>query len=315
MTKALESVPTRYAELLQMLTYKRPSGSKAEAAFVARYITPLGAAPDEYGNQWFTIGKDSPILWSSHTDTVHSEGGPQRILYGAGIASTAEDSSDCLGADCTVGVWLMCEMVRAGIPGTYVWHCEEEVGGHGSDYIAKHTPERLDGIQFAIAFDRKGFNEVITHQGCSRCASDVFAESLVNVLHPMAYELSDGGTFTDTANYSGIVPECTNISVGYRGQHTSGETLDVFFAGRLLDRILSADWSRLTCSRDPAEIEYDDWPLPYGGTASPSLDSFARLIAENPEEVAEFLERIGYGEKDLDDFIWGTSSVGESRLV
>ena len=56
--------------LVQMLAYMRPAGSKTEKAFIKRFIAPLGAKPDNYGNYWLSIGQ-SNVLWSSHTDTVH----------------------------------------------------------------------------------------------------------------------------------------------------------------------------------------------------------------------------------------------------
>src|SRR5579863_7536935 len=100
----LASVDTGTRELLTMLTYMRPHNSATEKEFIKRYIEPTGAKSDGFGNLWLTVGK-SPILWSSHTDTVHKKPGTQRVLYGAGIASA--DNSNCLGADCTTGVWLM----------------------------------------------------------------------------------------------------------------------------------------------------------------------------------------------------------------
>ena len=38
------------------------------------------------------------------------------------------------------------------------------------------------------------------------------------------------GVFTDSAEFTSIVPECTNLSVGYFCQHTHAEKTDVAFA-------------------------------------------------------------------------------------
>ncbi len=156
----IHRIPERIGELLTMLTYMRPAGSASEVAFIREYITPTGAAADEFGNYWLTIG-DAPILWSSHTDTVHNHSGKQAVTYGDGYATLNYDAkalsvSNCLGADCTVGVWLMLHMIRAGVEGTYVFHRSEEIGGLGSSYIANECPDRLDGMFAAIAFDRAG---------------------------------------------------------------------------------------------------------------------------------------------------------------
>src|SRR6185437_7758533 len=98
-------------ELLTMLTYRRPSNSKTECKFRNRWPVPLGCEQDEFGNLWKTVGDNSPILFCSHTDTVHRESGRGRVSYGDGVAMA--EGSNCLGADDTVGVWLMMNMIRA----------------------------------------------------------------------------------------------------------------------------------------------------------------------------------------------------------
>jgi hypothetical protein len=57
--------------------------------------------------------------------------------YRVGLAAS-EKMSSCLGADDAAGVWLLCEMIRAGIPGLYVFHRNEERGGRGAEFFAKH---------------------------------------------------------------------------------------------------------------------------------------------------------------------------------
>jgi hypothetical protein len=315
----------RTAELLAMLRTMRPNGSAADQAFVDQWIAPLGTDADGYGNHWLTIG-DSRILWSSHTDTVHRNGGVQYVGFDSGCAYVTR--SGCLGADDTVGVWLMRNMILAGVPGTYVFHRGEEVGALGSSWIERNTPERLAGIDFAIAFDRKGYNEIITDQW-GNTASDEFALSLANALKPLDYEPSDRGIFTDTQIYSDIIPECSNISVGYHRQHTGDEWLDVDFAMLLCDTLCAADFSGLVVARDPlAEIEYrrgsnryttpmDDWDTWQtepadsllaaalrkaeiddlrDSTGIRSLDDFCR---QYPATASDFLNELGYDLSDL----------------
>ena len=307
----------RVGELLEMLTYMRPAGSNAEEAFIRRYLDPLGTIPDEYGNHWLTIG-DAPILWSSHTDTVHKNSGKQRITYGDGVV-TVEVPSNCLGADCTVGVWIMRQMILANVPGTYVFHRAEEIGGLGSTYIANETPERLDGILYAIAFDRAGTTDIVTHQMSDKLVSDTFVDSLEDVLLPLRY-FPTPGVFTDTAMYGGLIPECTNLSVGYHSQHTSREWQDVDHAEDLLDRVLAADWSRLTAARDPADAYVESFsatspwdhfgegartfgkrsskrdPDPWGNTPA----SLVRYVRDNPKLVADYLHYTGTTIHDIE---------------
>lgn len=297
-------------ELVTMHTTCRPAGSKAVDAFCAKYIDSIpGMTIDKAGNRILQVGSPTcPVMWSSHTDTVHKHPGTQRVVYGGGLLSLHETSqSSCLGADCTVGVWLMINMIRRNVPGLYVFHDSEEVGGLGSSYIAKHTPELLDNIQFAIAFDRRGTTSVITHQG-SRCASDAFGSALAAQLGK-PFTLDTGGTFTDTANYTHIVPECTNISVGYYNAHTSNEYLDVSFAAHLLERLCRLDVAALPVMRDPAKdndysYDYGDWSSTVTKAARSSgyhrfAPTLGDLVWDNPEVATLMLEELGI---TVDDF-------------
>jgi len=287
--------------LWKMLQWRRPARSKTEVEFVKRYLSPLkGVKPDAYGNLIGRIGK-APVLWSSHTDTVHSKDGIQKLeRLGATVhVARAEKGSSCLGADCSVGVWLMREMYLAGVPGLYVWHRDEEIGGLGSDYIAMKTPEVLEGIQCAIAFDRKGFNSIITYQAGGRCASDAFAASLALQLGK-GWKRDEGGTFTDTANYTRLVPECTNLSVGYEGAHSVHETANLDFAMLLLDALKALDVTSLTIERDPAAREESDWSSYYDREPYDSAgSSLSDIVEEYPAEVADILEQCGYDSKLL----------------
>lgn len=314
--------------LLAMLSYRRPAWSKTERRFIDTFLRPLGVREDAFGNLIKTVGDAPPeILWSSHTDTVHSIGGTQRLSI-AGDKVRADGASNCLGADCTTGVWLMVEMIRADIPGLYIFHREEEMGGVGSDNIARKTPELLIGIKAAIAFDRKGTGSVITHQAGGRCCSDAFAQSLSDVLSglPCPLRADSGGTFTDTANYVDLVGECTNISVGYRNQHTKGEEQDLAFALALRDALLSADLSQLVYRRFPGEVDACAWR---GGRSGPSAGHGAfygtyhwtddewwdeqalererrpramtlhSIIRDYPDAVADWMEELGVNACDL----------------
>ena len=43
----------------------------------------------------------------------------------------------------------------------------------------------------------------------------------------MKYKKDEGGVYTDSAEFTDIIPECTNISVGYYKEHTVNETQDI----------------------------------------------------------------------------------------
>lgn len=315
-------------DLLDMLEYMRPAGSKSEKQFIKRYLVPLGATPDAFGNYWVVVGK-SRVMWSSHTDTVHRWGGKQDVSYREGFVSIADASySNCLGADCTTGVWLMRNMILAQVPGVYVFHRGEEVGAYGSKGVATKGDPRLDAVEFAIAFDRKGETSVITHQGGDRCASQAFVNSIVPML-PAGYRADDGGTFTDTANYLRMIPECTNLSVGYHSQHTKYEDQDLYFALRLLQSLKQFDETKLVAERDPKEYDrpaIEDFAWSWedevlyksnktAGQWARSSDNDTRddgsyysddqprslyeAVVQYPEEIADLLEQTGYDVQSL----------------
>jgi hypothetical protein len=248
--------------LLDMLTYRRPMGSPAERKFRNRYLLNLpGAFEDTYGNIHVTVG-DSRCLWSCHTDTVHQHSGRQRISVDGQFARLMDGQrSSCLGADDTVGIYLLREMILAGVPGCYVFHYGEERGGIGSRALAKHHGEFLaQNFDMAIALDRRGTRDVITHQSVGRTCSDLFARSLATALNDcsgLTYAASSQGVYTDTAEYADLIPECTNLSVGYQFEHTSKEYVDLSHVARLRAALLALDTTALTVARDPKVCDYE----------------------------------------------------------
>jgi hypothetical protein len=351
-------------------------------------------------------GNASTTLFTSHTDTVHRTDGFQNISFesdestGQYIITSLND--ECLGGDDGTGVFLMTKLIEAGIPGRYIFHRAEEVGGLGSGYIEKSHQDLLAGYTKAMAFDRKGKNSVITYQSCSRCCSDMFAEDLGNHLmnsskkyylelfqagdslvmcharqpvpeertgwrnikgarpeqtvnqynvkqfkvpqeqytysvtpknnfwdeielffNPDATEMSEedihtalinhaneepdemnqilisflayvdedwetdtGGSFTDTANYTENISECTNLSVGYYNAHTQSEYQDYAFLYVFLKGLIETPWEELYVA-DPFDRGYQN--IGYTGYRNtyiaPSKTILANATKEEIEEV------------------------------
>lgn len=252
---------------------------------------------------------DSPnVMWSSHTDTVHHDEGLQDLIVDGpwikAVTGKKRELTNCLGADCTTGVWLMIKMIEAKVPGLYIFHREEEVGGRGSQWIADNRADDLAGIQFAIALDRMDYGSVITHQGMSRCCSDEFAEGLSYLLGDN-FKPDDGGIFTDTANYTKIIPECTNLSVGYFNQHGPNETQNWMFANNLLEKLTSIDLSGLIPIRDPSEVDDEPWWINYGKKTYSDENEYIDLdefCFRHPVYVARWLEKHKVDVEELIEF-------------
>lgn len=261
--------------LFEMLTYCRPDGSSTERDFIARFLDPLGGFGDPYGNYHVFVGQDpiasQDILWSCHTDTVHRTAGRQtlhidRVRGLVGLSKRSKNGgSSCLGADDTAGVFLCHELIRSAVPGHYVFHIGEETGGRGSSRLNWDMPDLVDRSRFAIALDRKGTEDVITSQ-MGQCCSEQFARSLAGQLNDLvpglSYRPDPTGMFTDTANYTDTIGECTNLSVGYAHAHSRNEILNYRHLEQLFYALAGLDPSRLVSVRRPGDPDPRDvFPL------------------------------------------------------
>ena len=273
--------------LLDMLRYKRPEGSQTQKDFCETFLEPVFGNPDQFGNYILTIG-DSGLCFTAHHDTVHTTDGMQVVSVCDGFAMTSGESN-CLGADCTTGVWLILGMIDAGIEGTYIVHAGEELGCIGSRGLVESVPTWLASIDAVISFDRRGTDSIVTHQCGHRTASDAFAESLSLALDMPELKPDDSGMYTDSESYAGLVPECTNVSVGYHGQHSKSEKQDLRFAEYLLESLVSADWDSLVIQRNPGEDSPDSY----------TTDSLESFVYENPDVVAEYLDSFGITIQDI----------------
>lgn len=298
-TENIRTTPERTAavdQLIDMLTYKRVANSKTEKNFIKKFIRPIkGIKQDGYGNYFVKIGA-LPFLWSSHTDSVHEKKGIQRVGFDKeeiGIAAEDTTGSSCLGADDAAGVWLMLQMLDAGVPGLYIFHREEEGGRKGSKWIAEHRKDLLKQCLFAIALDRRGTDNLITHQMNMRCCSAEWAQSLAALLNAtgLTYKLDDTGSYTDTASYTDEICECTNLSVGYHSAHSKWERLDLNHIFKLRDVLCSTDFvagmALLEPHRKPGEKEYKTYN--YSGR------SFTGSGHGMSQDEMEYWEQWGYG--------------------
>ena len=265
--------------LLEMLSYTRAHQSEGERLFVDKFINPYNPKVYKTGNEVLayvvTVGgkKRPPVLWSSHVDTVHGKDDPvmQTVVYDESGGFAYKDDGRPLGADDGAGVWLMLEMIDAKVAGTYIFHRGEERGGIGSSGMALHHKAWLSQFKWAIAFDRRGDSDIITEQSPGVCASDDFAKKLAMLINEgtgLTYAGSPNGIFTDTANYRRLIPECTNLSVGYDNEHTGSETLDTWHLMNLRNAMIrfTADMTNsLPATRDHTAPD----PVPlygkYGG--------------------------------------------------
>jgi hypothetical protein len=211
------------------------------------------------------ISPTNRTLFTAHVDTVHRDQGPNKIRK---TATHWHADGAPLGADDGAGVAMLMHILHANIPAYFLFTQGEECGGIGATYVANHNPDLLAEFDRAVAFDRRGVDSVITHQGMGRCCSDVFAEALANELcadMTLMYSPDSTGVYTDTAEFVGLIPECTNVSVGYYREHSDEESLDILHFQALADRVALIDWDALPTDRDPTKVESLDYSDYYGG--------------------------------------------------
>lgn len=298
-------------KLWDMLSYMRPDGSLTQAKFNLKYLHPVMGKPDRWGNFVHIIGDRPNVAFMAHHDTVHSKGGRQELAQFQDLIYAPD--SDCLGADCTTGIWLILEMIEANIPGVYVVHGGEEIGCIGSSALVKANPSWIKHVDVAISFDRKGTDSIITKQMYTRTCSDSFAESLAGIL--ALYHVPDPtGSFTDSNEYRGVIAECTNLSVGYYFQHSPKETQDITYLWELRNALLSADWSKLVIEREATLDDDYSWRGWYGANSeydyygyknnssneeTEYCDTVLDIVEQYPGEVADILEMFGYTAETL----------------
>jgi hypothetical protein len=287
--------------LLDMLRWQRPEGSVAQTVFCELYLEPVFGKPDKYGNYVHTIlnedGSFPEVCFTAHHDTVHFTGGFQKVEVSLETAYTPD--GDCLGADCTTGIFIILEMIDAEVPGQYVIHGGEEIGCVGSSGLIAANPSWLDDVRAVISFDRYGTNSVVTHQMSCRTCSDEFANSLIDILD-LGLTKDKGGVYTDSNEYRDVVSECTNIAVGYDKQHSKYETQDLDFLRALIPALIEADWSQLVFKRDPSTVNFES-PTKLTTTLEESFEvsRVEDLLYDHADEVAAYLVYIGYTAQEL----------------
>ena len=127
-------------------------------------------------------------------------------------------------------------------------------GTDGSSGILKANPKFFDDYKKCISFDRRAYGSVITKQYGTSCCSDQFAIDLCKELSDNVgtpFKEDPTGVYTDSAVFMEIIPECTNISVGYFNEHSHTESQNISYVEWLCDGVVKVDWENLSVKRNP----------------------------------------------------------------
>jgi hypothetical protein len=265
MTKSTQPIILRTLE--RALSRKRPHNTFEVAVFTTWLFENLPAElksfchVDEAGNLHVDNRvRNNKTLFIAHVDTVHRDTGVNKIRktqthwYADGAPLGADDGAGCA---------MLMHLIHSGVKGYYIFSQGEECGGIGAKHIANNNSALLKQFDRAIAFDRRGIDSVISHQGMGRCASDNFCLALASALNEhndlLMYSPDDTGVYTDTAEFTDDIPECTNISVGYYNEHGERENLDIVHFTALAKAAVLVDWDALPTERDPTVPDYKSY--------------------------------------------------------
>ena len=269
-------------ETFLALTKRRyPMGSEDLAMDLVKDMLPdVEFTKDEFDNYYTYIpkpdGSDSDTMFTSHLDTVNS--GPYgyndgkkwdkdlkkyvedpdakkddmsvtHVMDGDFVKT---DGTTNLGADDKAGTTIMMNMISEKIPGLYYFFMGEESGCVGSSSLSRVFEKKgHPKMNKCISFDRRGYDSIITEQ-TTVCASDEFAKELAKRLNEYGFWFKPDptGVYTDSAEFTDVIPECSNISCGYFSEHTKSEKQDLEFLELLGIVCTQIDWETLPIVRD-----------------------------------------------------------------
>jgi hypothetical protein len=229
-------------------------------------LASLGFWRDSLGNYWGERGEGSTTLFAAHMDTA-DYGAPKKInmFYTADGDHIVTDGKTLLGADDRAGMTVLLWMWHHNVPGFYAFFVGEERGCVGSraaaedweDEIKQRGANDQNRIKRMVCFDRKGTTSIITSQMSGVCCSQTFALALgaefercgVAGLRP-----DPTGTVTDSNSFSHLIPECTNLSIGYENVHGPSERLNWRHMDAMCRAAVQVDWENLPTERDPSAV-------------------------------------------------------------
>ena len=172
-------------------------------------LSPFGAVRQEYGYTY--LPGTAPIMLVAHTDTVRTASDllcdPRKNVIW---------SPTGLGADDRAGVYAIVTLLRRGLRPHVLLTDGEESGGWGAQCAADDLLCPAD-VRCLVQMDRRGQRDAVYYS----CVSEAMRR----------YARRKGwrhavGTFSDIAT---LMPAWgvagVNVSTGYMGEHTQGETL------------------------------------------------------------------------------------------
>lgn len=225
---------------LELTEFTIPNGME----YTLEKFFPKGIQEDGVGNYFIKIGK-SKTIFTCHMDTACGRYEKVKHVIRDNMIST--DGSTVLSGDDKNGMAILLYMIYRKVPGTYYFFQGEESGMRGARAIIAKNKAFFADFDRMVSFDRRAYHSVITHQIGKRGCSNEFALKLAEELnqHDFNYRPDPTGIFTDSAAFIGMIPECTNLSVGYFNEHSHHESTDIAFLDKLARASCLVNWEGL----------------------------------------------------------------------
>jgi len=230
---------------------------------------PKGIQEDGCGNYFMQIG-DSRTIFTCHMDTACS--GYEKVNHVIEGHMIGTDGTTVLSGDDKNGMTILLYMIYRKIPGTYYFFKGEESGCVGAHCILSKNRNFFLDFDRMVSFDRRAYHSVITHQmgrrGCSQEFAIALAADLNSLNAEFHYVPDSTGIYTDSATFIGLVPEVTNLSVGYFHEHCHSEVTNIDFLEKLARAACKVNWDELPIGekgKDPYEYDmYDEYGYGWG---------------------------------------------------
>lgn len=213
--------------------------------YIEEVLPQCGFTKDtEVPGVYYKVIGTPTVIYTAHYDTA-GDSDVELMAFAQLPHVVTNKNPGILGADDKAGLTVLSFMIEANIPGLYLLFGDEESGAGQSrrwaatDFYTRYSLEK-DSIVSAIAFDRRGYSDTIQTQRGGTCCSKEYAGALSTVLAMggLSYRPTSG-VYTDTANMIYVIPECTNLSIGYAEAHGSSENQDVLFLFRMVNFMLT----------------------------------------------------------------------------
>jgi putative aminopeptidase FrvX len=212
-----------------------------------KHLLPRRVNEDGVGNYYYRVGKGSRTMFTAHMDDA-SWSGTKKINHRIQGNTIGTDGNSILGADDKAGVTILLYLIYKKVPGTYYFFAGEESGMRGAKDILRLKKDWfIENFDRCVSFDRRGYGSIISRQIGKKCCSNEFVDALKKQYDSLGipHRNDPGGIYTDSASFIGIIPECTNISVGYFHEHSSMETQDIDYLEKLGKASAKVKWEEL----------------------------------------------------------------------